>query len=73
MSELHDPSRENALQPIEAHLNAATNLTRAVWELIEGGSNFDDQRTLSVLRQLADSAAYHASAALVQFNNGVRL
>ena len=73
MTELHDPTREHALQSLEAHLNAAANLTRAVWALIEGGSNFDDQRTLNALRQLADSAADHASAALVQFNNGVRL
>ena len=69
---LHDPSRALNLKSAEVHINATARLSRALWQLFEH-ADFSDERTVQSLRQIVDDLADNSSAALHQFNNGVRL
>lgn len=67
---LHNPDRIDDLRDVEEHLASAANYTRALWKIIvsaDGHCSLDDERTAEALRELADAAADHASAARYAF------
>ncbi len=66
---LHHPSRANNLETTEEHLDAAQNLARALWLLLDdGGYNNDDPRDAQAVAELASAVADHASAASVAYH-----
>lgn len=67
--ELHYPRRAEQMLDLEEHLNISANLTRALFELITSNCfPSKDARTLEAVREIADQASDHASAARYAFN-----
>lgn len=64
---LHLKGRAECLDGIESHLNSASRLARAIWEMAGSYDLCDDERTRLALLELANCAADHASAALYSF------